>query len=426
MGLHKILKSYQKIRNNKQTKNFLIYGFGQAVNLISPLLVLPYIVSVCGESGVGKVGVGFSLALIAIVLVDYGSYINGTRQISINLADNDVLEQKFVTIYVAKFILLLCVLALCALLIVSVPFFEKDKLQFFWSLLIVVGQFINPTWFFQGIQNFKWISTVNVLSKLIYVGLVFLLIKGSGDYVYVNAFLGSGSLIAGSIGFLWICRKYRFSFANARLLDAITLIKDEFSLTVSQLFFSFYQYAPIMLISYVCGDFIAGQYRIIDQVIMIFRTYLQMFFNFIYAEICLRIHDNAREGLAKWKKSNGLNYLLILGLLVIVFLSTEMILQFFKVGPSDIGILAAYFKIGLLIPVFMGVSFALKQLMFAFNRNKQYVAITIFCTVFNLLLMFALLRLIGLEGAFVAAIVAECVIIGLYAVVLRDTVKQVK
>ena len=71
--------------NNKKLKDFLIYGFGQAVNLISPLLVIPYLVSICGEEGLGKIGVGFSLALIAIVLVDYGSYINGTKEISINI-----------------------------------------------------------------------------------------------------------------------------------------------------------------------------------------------------------------------------------------------------------------------------------------------------------------------------------------------------
>ena len=76
-------KIFQKL-GAKQTKDFIIYGFGQAINLISPLLVIPYIVSICGEEGLGKAGVGFSFALIAIVLVDYGSYINGTKEVSIN------------------------------------------------------------------------------------------------------------------------------------------------------------------------------------------------------------------------------------------------------------------------------------------------------------------------------------------------------
>lgn len=111
------------------------------------------------------------------------------------------------TIYTAKSLLLLLVLLICTLLIFLIPFFEKDKVQIFLSLFIVIGQFINPTWFFQGIQSFKWISIINVSSKIIYVTLVFLFINQPEDYILVNAFIGLGSIIASLSGFIWIYRK---------------------------------------------------------------------------------------------------------------------------------------------------------------------------------------------------------------------------
>ncbi|WP_284650987.1 oligosaccharide flippase family protein [Flavobacterium terrisoli] len=406
---------------SQQFKNFIIYGFGQAVNLISPLLVIPYIVFVCGEEGLGKAGVGFSFALIAIVLVDYGSYINGTKEVAISHSDKSILEEKFTTIYLSKLILLVCVLLCCSLIIFTIPFFQKDKYQLLLSLLIVVGQFINPTWFFQGIQNFKWISIINVLSKVIYVASVFLLIKKPEDYIYINSFLGIGSIIASSLGFLWIYNHYSFSLKNCSFPKALALIKSEFSLTVSQLFFSFYQYAPIMVISYVGGNFMAGQYRIIDQIVMIFRTYFQMFFNFIYADVCRQIYDNVRIGISQWKLKNGLNYLMILLILIVFYCSTQFILLFFKVNPQDIEELGSYFKIGLLIPVFMGISFALKQLMFSFNKNREYIRITIFSTVLSLLMLFFLLSGIGLKGAFISTIIAEFFIIVSYILVLKSS-----
>ena len=301
---------------NNRAKNFIIYGFGQAVNLISPLLVIPYLISICGEEGLGKIGVGYSFALIAIVLVDYGSYINGTKDISINSHDRLILEEKVITIYISKVMLTIGVLIFSTLILYFIPFFSRDFLQLILSLLIVVGQFINPTWFFQGIQNFKWISVINVLSKVIYVASVFIFIKKPEDYVYANAFFGLGLIIASLLGFVWICNKYSISYKKASFSKGIKLIKSEFTLTVSQLFFSFYQYAPIMLISYIGGDFMAGQYRVIDQVIMIFRTYFQMFFNFIYAEVCLRIYKSSPEGIKSWLKFNGLNYVLVLFILV--------------------------------------------------------------------------------------------------------------
>lgn len=409
--------------SNEKIKDFGIYGLGQAINIISPLLVIPYIVIICGESGLGKIGVGFSFALIAIVLVDYSSYINGTKQVSICSQSKQILEHHFLTVYTAKSILLVFVLLICTLLIFLVPFFERDKLQIFLSLLIVIGQFINPTWFFQGIQNFKWISIINVTSKIIYVTLVFLFIKQAEDYILVNAFIGLGSIIASAFGFIWIYKKNNFSFKNASVTNAVSLIKEDFSLTISQLFFSFYQYLPIIIISFVCGDFIAGQYRIIDQVIMIFRTYLQMFFNFIYAEICLRIYEDVNKGLLKWKIVNSINYLFILSLVTLFFFNTELILAFFKVSMSDMTILSKYFKIGLLIPVFMGISFALKQLIFSFNKNSVYIIITIASTIINVLMMYFYLKNIGLLGAFLSNIFVEFLIIVSYTLVLKGTIK---
>jgi O-antigen/teichoic acid export membrane protein len=399
--------------------NFSIYGFGQAVNLISPLLIVPYIVSVCGESGLGKAGVGFSFALIAIVLVDAGSYINGTKDIAINRNDHALLEEKFNTIYLAKLLLLLAVLVVCSAVILFVPFFHDDRLQLFLSLSIVVGQFLNPTWFFQGTQDFKWISGINVVSKGLYIAAVFVFIKVPAQYVLINAFLGLGMIVAGLMGIFRICSRYRIDIRKAAPDKALALIRSEFSLSVSQLFFSFYQYAPIIIISYICGSFTAGQYRIIDQIVMIFRTYLQMFFNFIYAEICVKIFEDIKQGLGEWKKYNLYNTLLILFGLALFFFNTNLILRFFKVGPGDLPQMAHYLKLGLVIPVVMCLTFALKQLMFSFDRNRPYIQITIVSSVLNMVLMVVLIRLIGITGAFLSIIVIELAIGLAYSAILR-------
>ena len=42
--------------NPNQLKNFSIYGFGQFINLVSPLLVTPYLIYVCGVQNFGKIG----------------------------------------------------------------------------------------------------------------------------------------------------------------------------------------------------------------------------------------------------------------------------------------------------------------------------------------------------------------------------------
>lgn len=417
---------YINVLQNNRIKNFVIYGIGQVVNLVSPLLVMPYLVAICEKEGLGKIGVGFSFALIFIVLVDYGSYINGTKEISINRNNPEIIKRKIVSIYVMKLFLIVILLFLAFLLINFVPFFNKEQAVFFFSFSYVIGQLINPTWIFQGLENYKWISFMNIISKVIYVAGVFIFITKKDDYIYVNAYLGLGLIISSVIGLISLIKQYDLRFYKTVAQDAILLLKEEFSLTFSQLFLSFYQYLPIMIISYVGGNGMAGQYRIIDQIIMTFRTYLQMFFNFTYAEVCLQIHINLKNGISHWLKYNGINYLFILVLAIIAFVFTEQILLYFNVPLNDLESMKFLFRLGLIIPVFMAISIALKQLLFALGSNKEYINITIGSSIFSLFVFLLLVKNIGLQGAFIATIIIEIMVIVLYSIVIKPIIRLSK
>ena len=415
-----------QVFKNSKIKNSTIYGIGQIVNLISPLVVMPYLVTICEKEGLGKIGVGFSFALICNVLVDYGSYINGTKAIAISNHDTEIIRHKIVSVYVMKFILLSIVLLFSFFLIWFVPFFKQEQTVFFLSLLYVLGQVINPTWVFQGLENYKWISCINIISKLIYVVGVFSFINKKEDYVYANAYLGVGLIVSSIIGLLYLIKKYHLQFYFSVCKDALELLKQEFSLTISQLFLSFYQYLPIMIISYLGGNAMAGQYRIIDQIVMIFRTYLQMFFNFIYADVCLQIHKNLKQGITHWLRYYGLNYAVVVFSVIVAFVCTKPILLFFNIRSNELDAMNLFFKIGLMIPLFMAVSIALKQLLFALDKNKEYINITIGSSIFSMLVFFIFIKNVGLQGAFLATIFIEIGVIVLYCTVLKPLIRLKK
>lgn len=412
------------IFNRKKIKDFLIYGFGQVINLVSPLFVMPFIIIKCGEDGLGKVGVGFSLALILSGIIDYGSYIKGVQAISINRENKLVLENKFNAIYGSKLILTTLIFVLFSILIFTVPFFSKDKPLFFLSFFIVLGQFINPQWFFQGVENFKWISIVNVISKVIYIVLVIVFITEKTDYIYANLFYGIGAIIGNGIGLLWLINKYGFKTNHFPLKDALFILKDEFSFSVSQIFLSLYQFLPIMLISYIGGDFMAGQFRVIDQIISIFKTYLNMFFYFVYANICFELSKSLKNGMKVWQQYNGFNFSLLLIILASFYFCAELILTYFKIDSSKIFLMSEYFKLGLLVPLLVAISQPLRQLMFAFNENKIYIKTTIITTIINFILLYFLTRSNGLKGAFYSIIIIEFIIIVLYIIILGKHFKK--
>lgn len=408
----------------KKITDFFIYGLGQVINIVSPLFVMPFLIYKCDEDGLGKVGVGFSLALILNGIIDYGSYIKGVQEISINRDNKAVLEHKFKAIYLSKLILTALVFVLLSILVFTVPFFSRDKTLFFFSFFIVIGQFINPQWFLQGVENFKWISIVNVISKMIYILLVLVIINEKADYVYANLFFGIGAIIGNGIGLWWLMDHYGFELKNFSLKEATAILKAEFSFSVSQIFLSLYQFFPIMLISYIGGDFMAGQFRVIDQIVSIFKTYLNMFFYFVYANICYELSKSIKNGIKVWQQYNGFNFVLLLIVLTTFYLNAELILTYFKIHPAKIPQMAEYFRLGLLVPLLVSVSQPLRQLMFAFNENKIYIRITITATILSFILLYILTLNQGLKGAFYAIIIIEFIIIVLYLTILRKHFNQ--
>ena len=105
-----ITSSIDYIKKQKQLNNFLTYGFGQAFNLVTPLLVVPYLVTICGEEGYGKIGVGLAISFFLMVFIDYGSDILGVKEVAINRENKEKLETIFITIYSAKLVLVCLVL----------------------------------------------------------------------------------------------------------------------------------------------------------------------------------------------------------------------------------------------------------------------------------------------------------------------------
>ncbi|HNP31933.1 MAG TPA: oligosaccharide flippase family protein [Flavobacterium sp.] len=397
----------QSVLKSDFIKKFFVYGIGQGFNLITPLLVVPYIVSVCGEEGYGKIGVGMALAFFIMVFIDYGSEIVGVKDVAVNRDSNEKLESIFITTYAAKFILLLGMLLLVSVAFYFIPYFSKEKALFFLSLSMVIGQFINPTWFLQGIENFKWITILNILSKVIYLIGVFLFLKKPGDYIYSNLIWGIGMIVANGIAWFYIFYNHSFSFSNLKKTEVEKIIRHNFSIFSSQIFVSLQMYSPIVLISFFGSNTMAGQYKIVDQIIVIFKTYLLLFFNFVYPRVCYLLDKSKREALRFWKVYNGLNGVFVITSMLLIALFSFKIVAYFN--PKGIKEISDLLKIAILIPIFQSISIPLKQLVLGSNKQRQYVKTVMIITIISLVIIVIITPFYNVLGVFFALIATEII-----------------
>lgn len=411
-----------RLKENRQLSNLMIYGIGQGFNLITPLLVIPYIISVCGLEHYGKSAFGMALTFFLIVFIDYGSDIIGVKAIATNRGDKAALERIFATTYAAKLCVLFLILAMMAALFCIVPYFSKDKYLFLLGLPILVGQFLNPTWFLQGVENFKQITILNILSKAIYLAGIFCFVKTQGDYIFINLWWGIGMIIANGISVLQILKTHGFRMAKVGKNEIATQLRHNFSMFFSQIFVSMQLYSPLILIGFFGNPTMAGTYRVVDQVIVIFKTYLLLFFNFAFPRVCFLIDADPKKAMRFWKIYNGANFVFVLVAMAGIYALSEPIVAYFH--PQETRPISQLLEFAILIPVTMAISIPLKQLILGYNHSKFYINTTMVLVLGNLLLMVLLLPFYGISGVLASVILIEAITSILFFIKIKNRFRQ--
>lgn len=181
-------------------ENFISLGALQIVSYVIPLINLPYLSRVLGVEKFGLVFFAFAFMQYFIILTDYGFGLSATREIAVNRHNKNNLSNIFSAVTFIKLCLLLVSFAILCIMIIFIPKLHENWIVFLLSFLMVVGNAIYPVWFFQGMERMKYITFLNILSKTIFLVLIFIFVKKSDDYVIVPLLNSMGFLVSGIIG----------------------------------------------------------------------------------------------------------------------------------------------------------------------------------------------------------------------------------
>ena len=181
-------------------ENFLSLGALQIVSYVIPLISLLYLSRVLGVEKFGLVFFAFAFMAYFIILTDYGFGLSATREIAVNRHNKNNLSNIFSAVTCLKIIMLVASYIILLFVSVFVPKISENWLVFQLSFLMVIGNAIYPVWFFQGMERMKYITFLNILSKLIFLILIFFFVKHESDYIIVPLLNSLGFLVAGMIG----------------------------------------------------------------------------------------------------------------------------------------------------------------------------------------------------------------------------------
>jgi O-antigen/teichoic acid export membrane protein len=267
---------FQNFRFSEDKKrlasNFFSLSALQGINMILPLITLPYLVRVLGVENFGLINFALSIIMYFNILISFGFELSATREISVNRDNPEKISEIFSAVMLIKIVLLFVSFSVLTILILSIDSFYEHRILYYATFGIVVGNVLFPSWFFQGMERMKFITYVNVISKVIFTVLIFVLIKEESDFIYVPILNSLGIIIGGTYA-LWLV----FKLFSVRLISPskaliLSQLKDSSHFFLSRLANNGSRYFATTIIGLYFGNFIVGYYVMVEKLFYAFMS----------------------------------------------------------------------------------------------------------------------------------------------------------
>jgi polysaccharide transporter, PST family len=231
-----------------------------------PLITYPYLIRVLGAEKFGLLAFAQALIQYFVIFTDYGFNMSAPREIAIHRENADKLSSIFSETMLVKLALLLISSIAYFIIISTIPYFRNEWAVYLIYFLTVIGNVLTPIWFFQGIEQMKYVTLINFIARGSMTGCIFIFVRNTDDYLLAAGLQSGAYLLAGvlSIGILWGQALVKPSWPEN--WDGVrAAAKESNQVFLSQLSMSIYSYGSVVMVGFVSGQALAGYYSIVQK-----------------------------------------------------------------------------------------------------------------------------------------------------------------
>ena len=385
------------------TKNYVYNLIYQVLVLILPLVTTPYISRVLGAENIGIYSYTLSISAYFILFGSLGVALYGQREIAYNQEN----KKKYSIIFWEILLLRIITMSISAT-IFYFAFVNGKQYQMYYKILILelIGNCIDISWFFQGLEEFKKTVTRNIIVKLISVISIFMFVKTSNDlpvyfWIYVLSILiGNGSL--------WL---YLPKFLNQVKINELHIskhLRPTIGLFIPQIAVQVYTVLDRTMIGTIIEDKSeVGFYDQSQKIIKVVLAIITSLGTVMLPRIASTFANGDKEKVNDYmKKSFNMVFFLAFPMLFgIISVSNSFVPVFFGPGYDEvIELMNVISPIILLI----GLSNVIgTQYLLPTKRQKEYTISVVAGAIVNFIMNACLILKFGAVGASIGTIIAE-------------------
>ena len=309
-------------------KNYSSLGLVQLSNYILPLITLPYLSRILGVNHFGLVMMAQAIMIYLTIITDFGFNLSATKEIATHQNNSRKVSEIFSTVLAIKCILLTISFIILIGIVTTIPLLAAHSSLFYLSFLIVIGNTFLPTFLFQGMEKMSYLAIFNLIAKICFTGLIFILIKSSADYYFVHALWGVSYIIVNIVSFYIIIKTLSINIITPTMSQIKSYWKLSFEYFLSRIAVAIYLNANIIIIGLLLTPIDAGYYSGAEKLIFAITTFYAPLIETVYPYV-----------------SRSKNFRFIKKLL------------FITISLNSICCIAAYFIAPFLIPIILGSNF---------------------------------------------------------------------
>lgn len=282
--------SYRKV-----TGNFFYLSVLNGLNIILPLITLPYLMHTVGEANYGIYSYVYMILQYVIMLSTYGFNFSATKQISQCRDDIEQVNIIYNSVIISKMLIGAVLIVLLLLFSRYVFRDEQAPLMFLFGIGMVAGDILTPLWLFQGKEKMKYMTLVNASSKILFTVLVFVVIRKTDDFYLLVLLNSAGYLLAGIISLFLASRQFGMHFRIVSIKDIRYQLKEGSAVFGSTFGMYLYRNANVIILKQLVPNEIVGIYSASEKVIKGFQSLVQPAAQALFPHLSLRFKDKTEQ-----------------------------------------------------------------------------------------------------------------------------------
>lgn len=398
----------------------------QGANYLLPLITVPYLVRILGPEKFGLIVFAQAFMQYFVIVTDYGFNLSATKQISINRDNQRRIGETFSAVMIIKLVLLLVSFFVMNLIILAIPRFSDDWNVYYIVFIAAIGSVLFPIWFFQGIQQMRYITMVNLATRIITTIAIFTFIRNQSDYIVFAIIQSLGGILAGIIALWIVISRYPYVLVVPSLSRIVEEVKNGWYVFLSTAAISLYTASNVFILGLLTNNTIVGYYSAAEKIVRPLVGLIGPISQSVYPHISALVVNSPTKALTFIRKcifrlgtaSFIISVLLLLGAEDIV----DLILGEQYIQTVNIIRVMSFLPFIICLSNMFGI-----QTMLPFGFNKECSLLLISAGVINIILIIPLTITFSAIGTAISVVVTEIyVTLTMYILLIRKGIKLIK